>query len=106
MNLLLLTVFISFLSININVAYFGDDYHFLDFQNYDLLAYFSKLADHYLLDNGRVEYYIPSFWEEIQHNISQENLGSIEGYQYVLNQMPGSQDTTPSSPSAWNKNSV
>lgn len=54
MQLLLLITFFSFLVININVTYFGDDYHFLDFQNYNLQAYFSKLVDHYFLDNGRL----------------------------------------------------
>ena len=69
-----------------------DMYYLLDGTSYNKAD-----AQKVLLDNGRVEYYIPSFWEEIQHNISQENLGSIEGYQYVLNQMAGSQDTTPES---------
>ena len=42
-----------------------------------------KLADE------RVEYYIPAKWQEIEVNIIEEKIGNIEGYQYVLNEMPG-----------------
>lgn len=51
------------------------------------------------LDEGNIAYYIPRIWavEEIQHNIEKEELGIIEGYQYVLNKIPGSADTVPES---------
>ncbi|MBQ9141767.1 MAG: hypothetical protein IJX63_08245 [Lachnospiraceae bacterium] len=49
------------------------------------------------LNDGGVEYYIPTHWEGIQHDIVVEGLGSMEGYQYVLNQMPGSTDAVPES---------
>lgn len=49
------------------------------------------------LNGGGVEYYIPAFWEEIQHDIVDEGLGTMEGYQYVLNQIPGSGDAVPES---------
>lgn len=49
------------------------------------------------LNNGGVEYYIPSSWKEVEHSITDENLGSIEGYQYVLNQITGSSDSVPES---------
>lgn len=70
----------------------GDMYYLADGTSYN-----KKDTTKMELKDGRVEYYIPSFWEGIQHNITEENLGSMEGYQYVLNQMPGSKDTTPES---------
>ncbi len=38
------------------------------------------------LNNGSFRYYIPSSWISVEHNIKEEELGSIEGYQYCLNQ--------------------
>lgn len=59
---------------------------------------FNKLdAKKVTLNDGGVEYYIPSYWEGIQHDIEAEGLGCMEGYQYVLNQMPGSTDAVPES---------
>lgn len=49
------------------------------------------------LDNGRVEYYIPPSWNGVEHSIVEEGLGSMEGYQYVLNQIAGSRDSVPES---------
>lgn len=46
-------IFISFLLINLNVVYFGDDYYYLTFNNLELSEYFSKLIGHYQNDNGR-----------------------------------------------------
>lgn len=46
--------FISFLLININVTYFGDDYHFLLFSSESVSSYFSDVFKHYTLDNGRL----------------------------------------------------
>ena len=56
-------------------------------------------AEKVTLDEGNIAYYIPRIWtgEEIQHNIVEEELGIIEGYQYVLNKIPGSSDTIPES---------
>ena len=41
------------------------------------------------LNNGSVEYYIPSTWanSKIQHSVKDEKLGTMEGYQYVLNKL-------------------
>lgn len=49
------------------------------------------------LNSNRVEYYIPSSWNRVEHSILEEGLGSIEGYQYVLNQITGSSDSVPES---------
>ncbi len=50
------------------------------------------------LHGGAVEYYVPAAWlgKEIRHNIVEENLGTMEGYQYVLNKLDGS-DFAPES---------
>lgn len=47
------------------------------------------------LGNGRVKYLIPTNWSEIEVNIAENDLGSIEGYQYVLNKMPGNTNAVP-----------
>ncbi len=39
------------------------------------------------LHNGKVKYYIPQSWEQVEHNIVAEELGEIEGYQYRLNEL-------------------
>ncbi len=49
------------------------------------------------LRNGNVKYRIPAAWKGVEHSIQNEKLGTIEGYQYVLNQLPGSTDTVPES---------
>ena len=51
--LLIPIIFISFLLINLNVVYFGDDYYYLTFRNLDFSEFFSKLFGHYQNDNGR-----------------------------------------------------
>ena len=63
-------------------------------------TFFDKAdAEKVTLDEGHVAYYIPRTWtgEEIQHNIIEEDLGIIEGYQYVLNKIPGETGTVPES---------
>lgn len=63
-------------------------------------TFFDKAdAEKITLDEGHVAYYIPRTWtgEEIQHNIIEEDLGIIEGYQYVLNKIPGETGSVPES---------
>ena len=50
------------------------------------------------LHNGDAVYYVPSSWtgKEIRRNVTEENLGTMEGYQYVLNKL-GSADPVPES---------
>ena len=50
------------------------------------------------LAGGSMEYYVPRAWmgKEIRHNIKEEGLGTMEGYQYVLNKLDG-KDTLPES---------
>lgn len=47
------------------------------------------------LGNGRVSYCIPCEWKDIEVNIKENELGIIEGYQYVLNKIPGKSSTEP-----------
>ena len=49
------------------------------------------------LNNGKVTYYIPAGWKGIEHSIVEEEIGTMEGYQYVLNRLPGNKDTVPES---------
>ena len=37
------------------------------------------------LGDGKIACYIPSEWKTVEKNINKENLGTIEGYQYNLN---------------------
>lgn len=62
----------------------SDMYYLLDGTGYN-----KRNATKVTLNRGYVEYYIPSVWanEKIQHNIKDENLGTMEGYQYVLNKL-------------------
>lgn len=39
------------------------------------------------LSNGKIKYYIPEDWKMVEHSIANENLGTIEGYQYRLNEI-------------------
>lgn len=70
-----------------------DMYYLLDGTPFD-----KRNATKVTLNNGGVEYYIPSTWanKEIQRSIQDEKLGAMEGYQYVLNNLNPS-DTTPES---------
>lgn len=49
------------------------------------------------LNDGKIKYYIPSYWENIEADIRESDLGSIEGYQYVLNDTQGSKNSVPES---------
>lgn len=62
----------------------GDMYYLLNGAEYN-----KRNATGITLNNGNVKYYIPSTWanKKIQHNIKDENLGTMEGYQYVLNKL-------------------
>lgn len=63
-------------------------------------TFFDKAdAEKVTLDEGHIAYYIPRIWtgNEVQHNIVEEELGIIEGYQYVLNKIPGTSDSIPES---------
>ena len=46
-------VFISFLAINLNVVWFGDDYYYLRYSKMEWGEYFKAHWAHYLADNGR-----------------------------------------------------
>jgi len=41
------------------------------------------------LKDGKINYKIPSRWKQVEKNIEENNLGEIEGYQYRLNDLPG-----------------
>lgn len=62
----------------------SDMYYLLDGTEYN-----KRNAAKVSLNQGYVEYYIPYTWnnEKIQHNIKTEKLGTMEGYQYVLNKL-------------------
>jgi hypothetical protein len=62
----------------------SDMYYLLDGTEYN-----KRNAVKVTLNKGYVEYYIPPAWanEKIQHNVKEENLGTMEGYQYVLNKL-------------------
>ena len=62
----------------------NDMYYLLDGTEYN-----KRNATKVTLNGGKVEYYIPSIWanDKIQHSIKEENLGTMEGYQYVLNKL-------------------
>ncbi len=49
------------------------------------------------MNNGTISFSIPSAWKEIEIPIVENGLGTIEGYQYVLNKLPGNTDTVPES---------
>lgn len=70
----------------------ADLYYTLDGDTFDYSS-----ATQRTLANGRVEYYIPSKWTKVEHNIIDEDLGIIEGYQYVLNKTPGEGNAEPES---------
>ena len=68
-------------------------YYLLDGTSFD-----RKNATKVTLHEGDVEYYVPTAWsgEKIQHSITEEKLGIIEGYQYTLNKLEPS-ETEPES---------
>lgn len=55
----------------------------------DGTSYNKRNATKVTLNNGGVEYYVPSTWtsSKIQRSVQGENLGTMEGYQYVLNKL-------------------
>lgn len=71
----------------------NDMYYLLDGTSFD-----KRSAVKETLHNGSVEYYVPKEWmgKEIRHSVKDENLGTMEGCQYVLNKLGGS-DNTPES---------
>lgn len=52
--ILTIAVFVSFLFINLNVVWFGDDYYYLRYSKMDWGEYFKAHWAHYLADNGRL----------------------------------------------------
>lgn len=71
----------------------NDMYYLLDGTAFD-----RQNATRVTLNKGSVEYCIPTAWtgKNIQHKVKEENLGTMEGYQYVLNKLNPS-DPTPES---------
>ena len=51
--ILTIAVFISFLIINLNVVWFGDDYYYLRYSKMEWGEFFKAHWEHYLADNGR-----------------------------------------------------
>ncbi len=51
------------------------------------------------LNDGKVKYYVPKYWtgDKVEINVQDNDLGYAEGYQYVLNKIPGSTDNEPES---------
>ena len=64
----------------------------LDGKNIDINSMVSRT-----LNNGSISYKIPSSWKGVEHSIVGDGIGTIDGYQYSLNQLPGSNDTVPES---------
>ena len=67
-------------------------YYTLDGTSFDKTASTERT-----LGGGRVKYYIPSGWKKIEADIAKNDLGIIEGYQYVLNKTPGNTSEVPES---------
>lgn len=70
-----------------------DMYYLLDGTSFD-----RQNAVKETLACGQAEYYVPAAWtgKKIRHNVKEENLGTMEGYQYVLNKLDG-QTSVPES---------
>lgn len=51
------------------------------------------------LNEGQIKYYVPKSWKakDVEFNIIDNDLGYIDGYQYVLNKIPGSDANSPES---------
>lgn len=71
----------------------NDIYYLLDGYSFDKTD-----ARKVTLNNGKVEFYIPSSWtgEEVQFDISNSKISTMECYQYVLNKLDEG-DSTPES---------
>ena len=79
--------------INVPASATSDEmYYLLDGTSFD-----KQKAIRETLHNGSVEYYVPASWTggKIRHNVKEENLGTMEGYQYVLNKLDN--ESTPES---------
>ncbi|MBO4291399.1 MAG: OB-fold nucleic acid binding domain-containing protein [Lachnospiraceae bacterium] len=48
------------------------------------------------LNGGKVTFYVPESWTNVERNLVEEGLGSMEGYQYCLNEI-GQQSVQPES---------
>lgn len=71
--------------VKVPAAVSSDDvYYLLDGSSFD-----KTNSQKVILNNGRVEFYIPSSWtnQDIQQNIKDKEIGAMEGYQYVLNKL-------------------
>ena len=67
-------------------------YSFIDGKSYDTKNMSSReLAD------GKVKYFIPHNWIDVERNIVKNDLGSMEGYQYTLNEISGDLAVEPES---------
>ncbi len=71
----------------------SDMYFLLDGTSYN-----KRNAAKIILNNGGVEFYVPSAWtnSKIQRSIKDENLGTMEGYQFILNNLSPT-DSVPES---------
>lgn len=51
------------------------------------------------LNDGKIKYYVPKYWtdEKVEISVQDNDLGYAEGYQYVLNKIPGATDNEPES---------
>ena len=70
----------------------SEQYYTIDGTNLDKAS-----ATERTLSDGKIKYYIPSTWKSIEKNIYEEELGTIEGYQYVLNRLPDGNKSEPES---------
>ena len=79
---------------NVPVSATSNDMYYLK----DGTSFDKQKATKVTLNDGGVEYYVPTAWtgKKIQHNVKEENLGTMEGYQYILNKL-GTQDIIPES---------
>ena len=80
--------------VEVPVAITSDDiYYLLDGASFDKAD-----SEKVTLNNGSIEFLIPSYWknEDIKHDILADKLGTLEGYQFVLNKL-SSGDSAPES---------
>lgn len=67
-------------------------YSYIDGKTYDISNMVARN-----LAGGKVKYYIPHNWTEVEKDIIKTNLGSMEGYQYTLNEISGELAVEPES---------
>ena len=70
----------------------GTMYSYMDGKTYDI----SNMSTRNLAD-GKVKYYIPRIWTEVEKDIIKSDLGNMEGYQYTLNEISGELKVEPES---------